>query len=43
VRLLVDGDLATSLLFDVYRAGPDLLLCAGTNLDEPCQVVLRRF
>ncbi|ACU70218.1 hypothetical protein Caci_1293 [Catenulispora acidiphila DSM 44928] len=43
VRLLVDGDLATSLWFDVYRAGPDLLLCAGTDADKPCQVVLRRF
>jgi hypothetical protein len=43
VRLQVNGDLANSLWFDVYRAGPDLLLCATGDPDEPCQVVLRRF
>lgn len=42
VRLQVDGDLANSLLFDVYRAGPDLVLCASAEPDEPCDLVLRR-
>jgi len=42
VRLEVDGDLAQSLVFDVYRAGPDLLLCATDDPAHPCRVVLRR-
>jgi hypothetical protein len=42
VRLQVDGDLANSLLFDVYRAGPDLVLCASMDPDEPCMLTLRR-
>jgi hypothetical protein len=43
VRLQVNGDLANSLWFDVYRAGPDLLLCATSDPDSPCSVVLWRF
>ena len=42
VRLQVDGDLSQSLVFDVYKAGPDLLLCSTSDADKPCQVVLRR-
>lgn len=42
VRLQVDGELASSLLFDVYRAGPDLVLCASTDSADPCTVALRR-
>ena len=43
VRLQIDGDLANSLWFEVYRAGPDLVLCSEVDPDEPCQVALRRF
>lgn len=42
VRLQVDGDLANSVLFDVYQAGPDLVLCTSADPDVPCAVVLRR-
>ncbi|WP_344662920.1 hypothetical protein [Catenulispora subtropica] len=43
VRLLVDGDLSDSLWFDLYKAGPDLVLCSTSDPDEPCQVALRRY
>ncbi|GAA2061301.1 hypothetical protein GCM10009839_85380 [Catenulispora yoronensis] len=43
VRLLVDGDLSNSLWFDLYKAGPDLLLCSTNDPDDPCQVALRRY
>ncbi|NUR61919.1 MAG: hypothetical protein HOV87_25150 [Catenulispora sp.] len=42
VRLLVDGDLSNSLYFDLYEAGPDLVLCSTNDTDEPCETVLRR-
>ena len=42
VRLQIDGDLSHSVWFDVYKAGPDLLLCASDDPNSPCQVVLRR-
>ncbi|WP_370373003.1 hypothetical protein [Catenulispora sp. GP43] len=42
VRLQIEGDLSHSVWFDVYRAGPDLVLCASDDPANPCQVVLRR-
>ncbi|WP_194918033.1 hypothetical protein [Catenulispora rubra] len=42
VRLQIDGDLSHSVWFDVYKAGPDLVLCASDDPGNPCQVVLRR-
>ncbi|WP_370383243.1 hypothetical protein [Catenulispora sp. GAS73] len=42
VRLQIDGDLSHSVWFDVYKAGPDLVLCASDDPSNPCQVVLRR-
>ena len=38
VRLQVDGDLSHSVWFDVYKAGPDLVLCAS---DDPEQCLAR--
>ncbi|NUP48110.1 MAG: hypothetical protein HOW97_12470 [Catenulispora sp.] len=42
VRLLVNGDLSNSLYFDLYKAGPELVLCSSNDPGEPCEVVLRR-
>ncbi|NUR25492.1 MAG: hypothetical protein HOV83_06525 [Catenulispora sp.] len=43
VRLLVDGDLSNSRWFDLYKAGPDLVLCSSDDPGDPCEVVLRRY
>ena len=42
IRLQIDGDLSHSVWFDVYKAGPELVLCASGDPGDPCQVVLRR-
>ena len=43
IRLLIDGDLSNSLWFDLYKAGPDLVLCSTNDPDKPCEAVLRRY
>jgi hypothetical protein len=42
VRLQIDGDLSHSVWFDVYKAGPDLVLCASDDPADPCRAVFRR-
>ena len=43
IRLLVNGDLSNSLWFDLYMAGPDLVLCSTNTPTKPCEAVLRRY